>query len=200
MINKKNLLGKTPEALGIKDAIHTAIVSVRAASPIKPGEKCGLNDKREAIPQVKGPGVADPFRKKIIVTGEAFWMILAQDEIPNVQHVWEHPDIDFSPPSNEVELNESLKSIADTLGVTYSQLMHACANMLENGEPIQYPGSLEEEDLDCAMDEISDYDLWYEYGNEVGYEFENVGSMCCPEYEYPTCNIFKYEDKEKNLV
>lgn len=32
MINKKNLLGKQPFELGVKDAIHTAIVSVRAGA------------------------------------------------------------------------------------------------------------------------------------------------------------------------
>lgn len=32
MINKKNLLGKTPDELGAKDAIHVAIVAVRAGA------------------------------------------------------------------------------------------------------------------------------------------------------------------------
>ena len=29
-------------------------------------------------------------------------------------------------------------------------------------------------------------DIWYEWTNETGNEFENVGSECCPEYNYPS--------------
>ena len=27
--------------------------------------------------------------------------------------------------------------------------------------------------------------MWYEWANESGYEFDNHGSECCPEYAYP---------------
>ena len=108
MINKKNVLGKAPEELGIKDAIHTAIVSVRAAQAMEPGTKCNLNSDREAIPSSKGIGVADPFLKKTILRGQTFWMLLGQTEVPNVQHVWDH-DIDFSPPTVEPKLNRTIK-------------------------------------------------------------------------------------------
>jgi hypothetical protein len=64
MINKRNLLGKTPEELGTKDAVHAAIVAVRAGQPIRPGQRCSINIDGEAVPDVNGVGVADPFLKK----------------------------------------------------------------------------------------------------------------------------------------
>jgi hypothetical protein len=89
VINKKNVLGKAPFDLGTKDAIHVAIVAVRAGQLVQPGQRCGLNEHREAVPNEKGVGVADPFVKGPILTGTSFWLLMAQDEVPNVQHVWE---------------------------------------------------------------------------------------------------------------
>ncbi len=196
MINKKNLLGKRPEELGAKDAIHTAIVAVRAGGPIEPGQRCGLNEFREAIPNPKGPGVADPFVKGTIMTGQSFWLLLAQDEVPNVQHVWQHPDLDFSPPTRETVKNELLEEIAGTLRVTYEQLMAACAHAAENNDPATYPGTLSEEELDEAWVRVDTYDLWAQWSEEASFEFENEGSACCPEYCYPECELFKVREPQ----
>ena len=191
MINKRNLLGKVPEELGTKDAIHAAIVSVRAASLIKPGTRCGLNANREAIPAENGCGVADPFRKEAITRGQYFWLLLCQDEIPNVQHVWQHPEIDFAPPTVEVKLNSTLKRQAEEFGVSYEQLMAACAYVVGKDDSAPYPGTKTAEELEKAMDDSDSHDMWYEWSEESGHEFENVGSACCPEYNYPEHSIFK---------
>ena len=186
MINKKNVLGKRPAELGVKDAIHVAIVSMRAAKPIMPGERCGLNECREAIPDKKGPGVADPFLKSPITTGDSFWLLLAQNEVPNVSHVWEHPSIDFSTPASAAKRNQYLASCADQVGVTYEQLMEACANVIETGEAALYPGTKTSSELADILNDIYS-EVWYEWSVEVGHEFDNEGSACCPEYRYPEC-------------
>ena len=192
MINKKNVLGKKPSELGLKDAIHTAIVSVRAASVIAPGQRCGLNEHREAKPDVKGPGVADPFRKSNITRGQSFWLLLDQDSVPNVQHVWEHPKVDFTPPEREVELNCTIEELAKELGVTYQQLMDAVEHVVEHESPAEYKGTLTADELDAAQEDI--YDLWSEWGSEVGHEFYNAGTECCPEYDYPDCGLFEVKE------
>ena len=189
MINKKNVLGKTPEELGTKDAIHVAIVSVRAARPISPGERVGLNKLREAEPQVKGCGVADPFLKKNIQSGDTFWLLLCQDEVPNVQHVWEHPSVDFTPPSEPMKRNKLLEKHAVEMGVTYEQLMAAIATVVATNEPAGYLGTKTAEELEDAQIDL--YDMWSEWGSETGYEFENQGTECCPEYDYPECRLFE---------
>jgi hypothetical protein len=191
MINKKNLLGKTPHELGTKDAIHTAIVAVRAAQLIKPGQRCGLNEFNEAIPSDKGPGVADPFLRAKITTGQVFWLLLGLDEVPNVRHVWEHPTVKFDLPTRETQRNRTIESYAKTLGVTYEQLMDAAEKWAIEMVRVDYPGALSEKDLDRAFDEEFDrYDFWSEWSAVTGHEFENQGSACCPEYAYPDGDLF----------
>lgn len=188
MINKKNVLGKTPEALGAKDAVHVAIVAVRASKPIQPGTRCGLNNDREAEPQANGPGIADPFLKKTIQTGQVFWLVLCQNEVPNVVHLWEHPTLDFSPPDKPVRRNATIECFAKDFGVTYEQLMDAAEKVVATGCAVDYPGTLSLEQVDGVNADL--YDFWYEWAEEAGHEFENTGSVCCPEYDYPN-QIFK---------
>lgn len=197
MINKKNVLGKTPEELGDKDAIHVAIVAVRAAGLIKPGQRCGINEHQEAEPDEKGIGVADPFMKRAILTGQWFWLLLAQDQVPNVRHVWDHPKENFAPPTREPELPSGLESMAKDLGVTFHQLIEACQQVVDSDKKgwgeyssVPYPGTLKGEALEEAMENIDRYDLWSEWSGFTGHEFENQGSACCPEYQYPE-ELFK---------
>lgn len=190
MINKKNVLGKHPFDLGVKDAIHTAIVSVRAGAAVRPGQRCGLNEFNEAVPKADGPGVADPFLNSGISCGQFFWMLLEQDAVPNVRHEWEHPTVNFAPPTREAQQNKWIARSAAELGVTYQQLMDACAHVIEHGEPMGYPGTLTAEELETALDKADSHDIWSEWSNETGYEFENEGTSCCPEYSYPDESFF----------
>lgn len=189
MINKKNLLGKVPQELGDKDAIHVAIVAVRAGATVQPGQRCELNEHREAIPAEKGVGVADPFLKGPILTGTPFWLLLNQDAVPNVRHVWDIDGLDFSPPNRGIEYNSYIAEIAVELGVTYEQLMEACDYVTSGGtygwREAKYPGTLDANELEKALDEFDSDTLWSEWSDETGYEFENQGSACCPEYDYP---------------
>ena len=182
MINKKNLLGHTPEELGTKDALHVAIVS--AGRTISPGTRCSLNEYREAVPDAKGIGVADPFLKNDIPRGESFWMLLGGNEIPTVKHVWEHEKIDFSPPNREVQYNKYLLEYAKVLNITYEQLMDVCGKVVATGLAQPYPGNDPDFDFEEALEDEM-YDLWSSWADETNYEFENYGSACCPEYEYP---------------
>lgn len=191
MINKKNLLGKAPQELGDKDAIHVAIVAVRAGSLIKPGQRCGMNEHNEAEPDDKGVGVADPFRKSNILTGQTFWLLLNQDAVPNVRHVWEHPSVDFSPPTREVQRNSEIQDAAEHWGVTYEQIMDACAYVVAKDDSATYPCDKTAEEIDELAESFEDYDLWSEWADETGHEFYNAGSGCCPEYQYPEITLFK---------
>jgi len=185
VINKKNVLGKEPHELGDKDAIHVAIVAVRASHLIKPGDRCGLNEFGEALRQAAGVGVADPFRREPIARGQSFWLLLDQDAVPNVRHVWDHPSVSFTPPTREPVFNRSLVQIAGELKLTYQQLMDACAECVRAGNPVAYVGPLSEAELTSALDRLDKYELWSEWSEESGHKFENSGTVCCPEYDYP---------------
>ncbi len=198
MINKKNVLGKVPHNLGDKDAIHVAIVAVRAAQLITPGQKCSLNKDREAVPDNKnGIGVADPFVKSNIKRGQEFWLLLNQDEVPNVKHVWEHPNVDFSPPIKNKSMNQCIKDYAEQIGCDYDDLIDICTEIVDSSR-INYAifdgneFSLSPDYPDGDYSEIEDlWDLWSEWAEETGYEFENEGSACCPEYDYPRTQFLK---------
>lgn len=188
MINKKNVLGKTPQELGDKDAIHVAIVAVRAGRLIEPGQKCELNKDREAIPSNKGVGVADPFLKTNIMRGQTFWLLLNQDAVPNVRHVWEHPDVDFSPPTTSPTQNYTIAEYAKEMGCSYDRLIEVCTELVHKGgrRVLVENGELTiVTKLPDGAEEIDIYDLWGEWAEETGYEFENGGTECCPEYDYP---------------
>lgn len=186
MINKKNELGKVPFELGTKDAVHVAIVSVRAGRAIKPGSPCTMDDKGEAIPSATGVGIADPFRKTGIARGEAFWLILNQDAVPNVRHVWEHEKFTFEAPSGELVKNRDIDRAATILHVTYDELMAACDQLVSKDVGLPYPRPIEASKLEDLIEAIDSYDLWYEWSSETGYDFPNCGSDCCPEYDYPS--------------
>lgn len=190
IINKKNLLGKTPDQLGLKDAIHTAIVSVRAGCLIEPGQRCGLDANREAVPNSKGCGVADPFLRKSIMRGQSFWLILCQDEVPNVQHVWEHPSVDFTPPTTPPSRNRTIAATAEEFGVSYEQVMAAAQLVYDKDRSTEYPGTLEADALEEITDNFDRYYFWSEWASETGVEFENQGTECCPEYDYPRTALF----------
>lgn len=195
MINKKNLLGKIPEEVGVKDAIHTAIVSVRAGCPISPGSRVKMNDNGEAVPG-DGPGVADPFLKRHIRTGDLFWLLMDLVEVPNVQHTWDLPKYNFIP-KNPVRRNYTIQAYADELKITYEQFMDALEKFNSTEKQISYPGTLSEDELDEVMENIERYDLWSEWSHESGYEFYNTGSSCCPEYVYPSVRMFYYDKTSK---
>lgn len=186
-INKKTLFGRVPDGLGVKDAVHVACVSLRAAQLLNPGQEITLNEAREAIPcnsKSKSFGVVDPFLGRSVKRGENFWGLLSMHEVPNVRHVWEHPDFTFEAPTTEVKYNSTIQSYADDLKVSYQELMDACDKMEKSGTPTIYKGELTEEEFESASEDT--YDLWSEWSEESGIEFENVGTACCPEYDYPS--------------
>lgn len=187
-INKKILLGKAPIELGVKDAVHTAIVSLRAGMALKPADQITMNSANEAIRCTANDsfGIVDPFLTAPVARGTMFWGVLKMDEVPNVQHHWDHPQHTFSAPTTEAEKNKYLERYAERLGITYDALMKACQTMVESEEQTPYSGPLDSSQFDNVSDNDVD-DIWYEWANESGHEFYNNGTECCPEYDYPDC-------------
>ena len=184
MINKQNLLGKTPDEIGTKDAIHVAIVSVRAGGHIARGHRFKMNEFNEAVADSNGFAVVDPFRKSDVARGDVFWGLLDQREVPNVRHVWDHPEIKEFIPVREAQKNQYLGECAEKLGMSYADLMSAISVMV-NGETPKYTGSLTKDEVEKLLPNIEEYDVFSEWAEETGHEFDNEGSACCPEYDHP---------------
>ncbi len=192
MINKKKFLGKNPDEIGVKDAVHVAIVSVIAASAIKGGSRIQLNSDGHAINANEGSGfgVADPFIG-IVARGEKFWVLVDPDSVAEVSHSWDHVQ-SFPKDVKPVEKNKYLQRYATAAGVTYEQLIEACSQYMETGRKSPYPGTMTVDEGEEAFEKIETGDMWYEWANESLYEFENIGSECCPEYDYPGLVPFEW--------
>ena len=186
-INKRKYLGKSPDELGVKDAIHVAIVSCVAGCAIKCGARVQLNrdgHAEECGDQERGGfGVADPFAGQI-ARGQKFWVMLDPDSVDTVSHSWDHK-IEF--PTNPVPVpqNRCLVDFAAALGVSYTDLMAACAYYVKTGHKHGYPGTLSQETAEEQAEKHYLSDMWSEWSDESGYEFDNDGSECCPECSYP---------------
>lgn len=197
-INKKRFLGVPPESAGLKDAIHVAIVSVVAGETLKAGQAFELNEHRHAV-AARGrnkktlTGVVDPFGDEFINRGEIVWGIVHPDHVERVEHHWE-TDVDFSAPVVPVQQNRLLAKAAELIGVSYSDLMKACASYVKTERPASYTGTLAETTVKTAIRDsyIEIGDIWSEWSSETGYEFYNAGSGCCPEYDYPDCLPFEW--------
>lgn len=195
MINNKTTLGRNPLEAGVKDAVHVAIVSCRAGQALDPGDKVKLNEHREAVLSDKNIGVVDPFMNGRVSNGELFWLVMLPSQVQSVRHEWDHK-LSFEPPDREVQKNQWIQIHADRLGLTYEQLMDA-ANRLYNYEiSTRYEGTItSQEDFEYKLDDL--YDFWGEWAEEMGIEFENEGTACCPEYTYPdSWSLFDYSHLE----
>lgn len=83
-------LGKSPNAEGIRDAVHVAVISVVAAHDLAPGERISLADTTLGGP-VEKIGIVDPFRVKPVQRGDLFWLCLMPRSITSLRHQWSHP-------------------------------------------------------------------------------------------------------------
>jgi hypothetical protein len=198
MINQKNILGHNPDQLGIKDAVHVAIVAVRAGRHLRVGQEVRINEHNEAVPvygKEKGVGYVSPFVQGEVLCGTTFWLMMKPTEVASLRHEWDHAKFDFVP-TREVQLNKWLKELADDFQISYSDLMDACNHCVVGGwTPATYTGPLSRQEFDEVMDKNDDFmswELWDEWADEANHEFENIGSSCCPEYEQPECLLFKY--------
>lgn len=65
--------------------------------------------------------------------------------------------------------------------MTYEQIMQAAKYVVEHYASAKHPGDVDEFDM---------YDFWSAWAAETGHEFEDVGTACCPEVQYPEANLF----------
>lgn len=76
-----------------RDAIHVAVVSVKAARGLYPGEHVGLEDLETASYEAKPHvGIVDPFLSGTVGRGQWFWLFLYPGTATGLRHVWTHPE------------------------------------------------------------------------------------------------------------
>lgn len=88
-----NKLGQPPTEDKGRDAVHIAIISIKAGCNLTRGENVIVDENGDAIPanDKKPCGIVDPFGPFAMKEGEWFWLCLYPQSITSLQHVWQHP-------------------------------------------------------------------------------------------------------------
>jgi hypothetical protein len=170
--NKKQAVNRdTMEVVGTilkedigRDAIHIAVMAVRAAHYLDPGEHIGLENGLATSDAEKLLGIVDPYLKDPVKKREMFLMHLYPRTIQSLKHVWAHPDIPEKPePTTEenaglseeqIAAKEYLTDFAESIGRTYQQLIEAATDYIQSGET--WSGGSGFEGLSCG-DEFWDH-------------------------------------------
>lgn len=84
-------LGQIIETTEYADAIHVAVYPAQAGEQLIPGTHVGLNVDgtfgRAGVPI----GIVDPFLRTDVERGQRFWLLLYQNTVTTLRHVWQHP-------------------------------------------------------------------------------------------------------------
>jgi hypothetical protein len=124
-----------------RDAIHLAVIPVECGEAwIEPGADVKLEDGvavKCARIDPDALGIVDPFLNNHAHKGQHFWLVIYPRVITSLRHVWTHPQLPdelsatLSPERAASE--EWLRNRADSLGITYQEILGA-------GADTDYPG------------------------------------------------------------
>lgn len=89
-----------PDDVGGRDAVHVAVIAVRAQMNLVPGENVDATGSVEG----KHVGIVDPFLKDDVKEGQRFWLYLYPRTITGLNHSWTHPDF---PDKDQVDANKA---------------------------------------------------------------------------------------------
>lgn len=84
-----------------RDAVHVAIVPVRAFARLQPGDKVGFaTDDKIWVDRSFNPiGIVDPFlEENSINAGDWIYLCLYPGSVTSLRHVWTHPAFTSKPP------------------------------------------------------------------------------------------------------
>ncbi len=74
-----------------RDAIHIAVLQVKAGHFLQPGQRITQKDGIAVGTNGIATGIVDPFLKDTVQEGQMFWMLVLPRTITSLRHVWDHP-------------------------------------------------------------------------------------------------------------
>lgn len=159
-----------------KDAIHIAVVPLKAYSKMYPGDSFVLleNGSNVAVPVIKNNneaiGIVDPFLQTTVEEGESFWGFIKPGTVTGMRHEWQHPAFGGIVKTDiKVDITESeewIQMFCDQWNFDYDTLIQEAIN----GGYIVADGI----DLHCAYELGEDHDLFWKHLEIVtGKKFNN---------------------------
>ena len=118
-----NLAGK-PDKFGIRDAIHVAVVSLKAACSMYAGDPVIWHEKGKSVKVLDSDiapiGIVSAFMKGGSHEGDLVWIMLYPNTVTGMTHHWSHPDfqdeyLNFG--MSLEEANSIIENMADSLDV-----------------------------------------------------------------------------------
>lgn len=110
-----------PDKFGIRDAIHVAVVSLKAAGSMYAGDPVIWHEKGKSVKVVDSRlapiGIVSAFMKNGVNEGDLVWIMLYPNTVTGMTHHWSHPDFDSV--KNEMSLEQAnliIENMADELG------------------------------------------------------------------------------------
>lgn len=146
-----------PEGASVeRDAIHIAVVPVKAGAKLAPGTKVKLQNTVDPIVVAAGKrhpsvGVIDPYLDAPVQAGQQCWLYLNPGSITSLRHAWSHPAFPMAMVLTDAErakseqvtnmlLGDRQKSIdfmtelASDLGMSFEAFMSQLEECLESGD------------------------------------------------------------------
>lgn len=112
-----------------RDAVHVAVIQVRAAENLKVGQHIGFAEGGYLVTASPSPnypllGIVDPYLAKDPAKGEQFWMMLYPNTITGLKHVWDHPYVSGDSKGVASASEKWLRDFADQVDADYQQMMY----------------------------------------------------------------------------
>ena len=161
------VLGAAPVAQSERDAIHVAVIPMKASEMLRPGQRVGIVSEGIAGPLSAVIGIVDPFLVDVVPKDSAFWLCLLPNTVTGMRHEWKHPSFCAATATDPKEDSVAwLKAAAVSLGVDYDTITSEWSPLenddyINNGEHIR--------------------DIWYEIDDEFWKHHAVVTGRVVPE-------------------
>lgn len=132
-------LGELVDDKQDRDAIHIAIVPMKASELLRPGQRVGLigDDECEAGPSENCVGIVDPYLVDVVPKGAVFWLFLLPNTVTGMRHHWEHPEFQNDQLISQAMQKENARmwliDQCDPLGMSFEELTSRNSELVNGG-------------------------------------------------------------------
>ena len=133
-------LGNLIEGEQHRDAIHVAVIPMKANELLRPGQRVGLIGDG-AGPSDKCVGIVDPFLTDVVAKGATFWLLLLPDTVTGMRHHWEHPEFKTATTDNPAAKEAARLWIleqCEPLGCDFDELTDPRSRLLTGDYMVTY--------------------------------------------------------------